>query len=213
MKRNMTSLIKFLILTVAAMAILTISQGEARADEVTLSGSTTGTVTGVPQLTFTGNSSFTGTTSLGFGALSGPNSLGTFFLSTSPTQLVAGSFSLNIVFTEPVGINGGQSTTYTATITGSVSPNVNQGGVNITFNQPSGGTVFTFSEAFTTGTFTLTINNVFVQSGQGAPVLAGFTGSQTAIPEPATLLLMGTGLLGVSAKMRRRRKRLKREES
>lgn len=205
MKTHLTMLAKSFALAVVTIAVFTLSQGVARADEVTLTGSTVGTVTGIPQLTFTGNANFSGTTALGIGSLSGPNSLGSFFLSTSPTQLVAGSFTLNITFSAPTGINGGQGATYTAIIQGSVSPNVNQGGVNIDFdNTPQ---VFTFNDGTNSGSFSLTVADLFVQSGQSANLTAGFTGQQqTAIPEPATLLLLGTGLTGAAARLRKRKK-------
>ena len=207
MRTHLTALLKSISLGIALVAVMTLSQGVARADEVTLTGSTTGAVVGVPQLTFTGNANFNGTTSLGIGSLSGPNSLGSFFLQTSPQQLVAGSFTLNVTFTVPSGIAGGQGTSYTATIQGSVSPNVNQGGVNVTFANPS--QTFTFNDGVNTGSFTLTVANLFVQSGQSANLTAGFTGQQNPIPEPATMFLLGTGLAGVAAKMRKRRKAAK----
>jgi hypothetical protein len=204
MRTHLTALLKTISLGIALIAVMTLSQGVARADEVTLTGSTTGVVSGVPQLTFTGNANFNGTTSLGFGSLSGPNSLGSFFLATSPQQLVAGNFTLNVTFTVPSGITGGQGATYTATIQGSVSPNVNQGGVNITFASPT--QTFTFNDGVNSGSFTLTVANLFVQSGQSANLTAGFTGQQNPIPEPATMFLLGTGLAGVAAKIRKRRK-------
>lgn len=204
MKTHLTMLAKSLVLALVTIAVLTLSEGVARADEVTLAGSTFGAVTGVPQLTFTGNSNFNGTTALGIGSLSGPNSLGSFFLSTDATQLVAGTFTLNLTFTSPTGIAGGQGATYTAIIQGSVSPNINQGGVNIDFDNTA--QFFTFNDGTNIGSFSLTIADVFVQSGQAANLTAGITGEQTAIPEPATMLLLGTGVAGVAAKLRKRKK-------
>lgn len=204
MKTHLTMLAKAFALIVVTIAVFSLSEGVARADEVTISGFTTGSVTGVPPLTFAGNANFTGTTALGIGSLSGPNSLGSFFLSTAPTQFLAGSFTLNVTFTSPAGINGGQGTTYTATIQGSVSPNINQGGVNIDFDNTP--VVFTFNDGTNSGSFSLTIADLFVQSGQSANLTAGITGQQTAIPEPATLLLLGTGLTGIAARLRKRRK-------
>src|SRR5260370_38395175 len=108
---------KPILLSTVAIAAITFSHGGAKAGEVTISGSTSGTVTGVPQLTFAGNPSFTGATALGVGALSGLNSLGTFTLATNPTAIPAnGTFNLAITFTAPAGISGGQASTYTANI-------------------------------------------------------------------------------------------------
>lgn len=205
MKTNLTVLAKSLALAVVAIVVFTLGEGVAQADEVTLTGSTSGIITGIPPLiTFTGNGFFTGTTANGIGALSGPNSLGSFFLPTAPLQGVGGLFTLTVTFTSPTGISGGQGATYTALIEGVVSPNINQGGVNIDFNNTP--QVFTFNDGTNIGSFSLTIADVFVQSGQAANLTAGITGRQSAIPEPATLLLLGTGLTGIAARLRRRRK-------
>ena len=204
MKSQRTTLLKSLSIAIALLSVMVLSQGQARADEVTISGFTTGTVTGVPQLTFTGNGAFTNTTFLGIGALSGANNLGTFLLSTAPGQLVSGAFTLNVAFTSPTGINGGQGATYVATILGSVSPNIDQGGVNIDFNNTP--VVFTFNDGVNTGSFSLALADLFVETGRSASLTAGTTGQQTTIPEPATLILLGTGLTGIAARWRKRRK-------
>lgn len=193
---------KSLALCLVAFAFLAAGAAEARADEVTISGTTSGSST-VPQLTFAGNS-FTGTTFMGVGALSGANNLGTLTLNPSAGQLVAGTFTLNVTFTVPAGIQGGQGSSFTAQITGSVSPVANQGGVFVDFvNTPQ---TFTFNNGTTSGTFTLTLADLFVQTGQSAQITAGITGQQEPIPEPMTMLLLGTGLAGVAAKVRRRKK-------
>ena len=190
MKTHLTTLAKSLALAFAAIAVFTLSGGVARADEVTLTGSTVG-FSNVPQLTFTGTSLFSGTTALGIGSLSGSNNLGTLFLSTDPTQLVAGAFSLGVTFTSPLYISGGQSASYLAIIEGSVSPNIDQGGVNLHFGPTQ---IFSFTDGNNiSGSFSFTVADLFVQSGQAANLTAGFTGQQqTTIPEPATLLLLGT---------------------
>lgn len=203
--KNFTTMLKPIALSMALFAIFAAGQTIAKADPVTVSGTSSGTVTGTAAefLSFQGNT-FSATTAGGEGSFSGADRIGTFtLLSTVGETPVSGNFTLNLTFTAPAGIDGGQGATYTATVSGTIStPNV--GGVSITFNNPI--QTFTFSNASGSGSFSIELPKLFVQSGDTANLTAGLKGNQTPIPEPATMILLGTGLAGVAARIRKRRK-------
>ena len=186
MKLLMMRVPKSLAIAIALVGVLILGHGNARADDVTITGAATGTITGIPQLTFIGNPNFTTTTQLGIGALSGANSLGTFFLSSAPGQLVSGTFQVTLTFTSPSRLIIVDFMQFNATVHGSVSPNADQGGVFIDFFDFNGqniGQELGFSNLENKGYFTMVVPDLFVETGRSAALTAGTTGNQTPIPE------------------------------
>ncbi len=148
--QNLTSLFRPVALSLLAVAIMAFAQVTAKADEVHIAGFTGGcfgaacvpgasaTVMG---LTYS-NSTFAGTTAAGFRGLGGApnpgsnfNNLGSLSLSTAPNTYNT-SFTLQVTFTAPQGINGSNQATFTATVTGTVISD-NIGGVMHGFQQHS----------------------------------------------------------------------------
>lgn len=175
----------WVVALVLLLAVFALASGSARADEITLAGTTSSTPpSGISFLP----GSFSGTTSGGFVGFS---NLGSFSLSTTPTTY-SGVVALQVAFSLPTGITGGGSSTFVANLFGNVSTTAN-GGVSIVFSNPS--QTFTFSNSSGSGSFTFNVNSISINPG-GTTALSGYVTNAvfTPVPEASGLVLLGAGL-------------------
>lgn len=132
------------------------------------------------------------------------NNLGSFQLTAAPNDYNNNTFTLQVIFADPSGISGGQSTLYTADLIGRVL-NKDTGGVTIDFDNTAQS--FNFTNPALAGSFTLKVNDVDIQPSGLASVTGVFTVTNV-IPEVTALLPLGAILFaaGWSHTFSRRRR-------